>query len=603
MRLRPFPAACLAAVLLGLAWTSFALRTGSAAAAPAGDEATYASIAASLWHEHDLTYDHRDLLRFYRTWNEGPAGLTLLTTDGGRSLRFAAPFAYGVAALPFYGLLGPAGLPVFNMLLYLAMLAGAAWLLREETGAVGPFLAGFFFLSAGFADVFRAEPRVFLMAAGFFPLLVWSEVRRRDREPGPELLWVLAGAGALLAAGCLHRPSLALLGGVAVLDLAFARRWRSALALALPALLAFGLLLAVQHRMTGVWSPGSPKPGVLQRSFETEFPIESQADLWQAYAGSPAKAEPSGSVQHLPLDLGYFLAGRDAGLLPFFPFALFALILGIVGAMGVMGAGRFRTFHRMLLLAIVGLVLVDLLDLVGRPHGWNGGPGAIGNDAFAEIAPALLFLLPGRLSVRRSLALPYAAAALWTGVAVAAASFPGWLPFAPASVPTFRILPIETTLLARGALPGWALRTFGDELWIVPRSTFYIEEQNPEGIWVRGATRSEVFVVTPRPLDKLRFEARSLSLDNEVTAESGRSSVVLRFDRESKLGGAVLELPVRPMTRRLGFLGGAGAEYVYRFTLTTTDGIIPARRFPPSQDGRYLGTFLSPLVTPSPESR
>jgi hypothetical protein len=42
----------------------------------------------------------------------------------------------------------------------------------------------------------------------------------------------------------------------------------------------------------------------------------------------------------------------------------------------------------------------------------------------------------------------------------------------------------------------------------------------------------------------------------------------------------------------LGLLPGASLEWVYRFTLSVSDGIIPARRFDGSQDPRYLGVFL-----------
>ena len=50
-----------------------------------GDEATYVSMALSLAYDHDLTYERRDLDRFYGLYRSGPDGIFL---KKGKRLRF-----------------------------------------------------------------------------------------------------------------------------------------------------------------------------------------------------------------------------------------------------------------------------------------------------------------------------------------------------------------------------------------------------------------------------------------------------------------------------------------------------------------------------------
>ncbi len=280
MRLRSLPFLCLCLVLLGLAVASFRLRPSSL---PVGDEATHVLMARSLVADRDLSFDERDLREGYRIWNGGPAGVALLTRDGGRSLRFAEPVAWALAAAPVYALLGPAGLLVLNMALFLAMLAAAATLFRDPGGLANLFLAGFFFASAAFGYVFRGSPEVFLMACLFFGLLLWKRTAGTAGTARTKELGELALAGVLFGAAALQEPVLVLFGIAVAADLALARRWKGAAALVLAGILVFGVLAVGQRKLTGAWSPANPRAGIQRRSFETEFPVESRQDLWQAY--------------------------------------------------------------------------------------------------------------------------------------------------------------------------------------------------------------------------------------------------------------------------------------------------------------------------------
>jgi hypothetical protein len=590
MRSRLLPALCLALVLLGLAGTIYKIHFPPG---PIADEAAYVMMTQSLWHEHDLTYDHRDLLRAYRLWDQGPYGVILFTRDGGKTMHYGKPFAYSLAAVPFYVLFGAQGLVVFNMAIYLAMFFAAWWYferverVRKESGAVTAYVAGFFFASVSLAYVFWMQPEVFNMGCVFFPLLLWQVLRKKEVWSARDY-WLLAGAGLLLAAAYMSKEPTVVLGAPIAADLALRRPFKSGfkgvLALAAPLLLGLVLMMGVQHRLTGTWSPYRD---VQRRSFETDYPIESKKDLWQAYRGtsfgswSGLGVETSGRM--LARNVGYFFLGRHTGLLPYFPFAVFALGLYLAGP-------KDRSRH-LLLLAVAGYCL---LFLVMRPNNYHGGAGFLGNRYFASIYPALLFL-PGRMAARRILLLPFAAAGLWTASVIAMplqAITPEATLQAHVRTPAFQALPLELTLIGYGRIPGYAMRDWGQGVWVLPKVNFFWEEIHPNGIWVRGASRSEVIVVSTTPLDTLRFRVASLSADNELTLDSGVEKVIVRFDSEAKRAGTPVELKIRPIARNLGFFPAAPQEHFYRLVLTDTDGVMPAHRNPQDQDYRYLGVFL-----------
>ncbi|HEX6902646.1 MAG TPA: hypothetical protein VF789_23210 [Thermoanaerobaculia bacterium] len=564
MRLRALPLLATAVTLLALAWSVAGLR----APLPTGDEATPVMIVQSLWHDHDLVYAEADLRRAERVWDGGPAGLTLFTSDGGKTLRYGRPLAYPLAALPFYGILGLRGIVLLNMALFLGMAGAAIWHLSGENGPAGLFAGGFFFASAALAYAFRLEPDVFVMACVFFPLLIWQRLRK---APGMDRnhLALLALAGVLLGVLLIQNPLAALLGLPVLADLAWRRRWRDFAAVALAVLLAAGALVLLQKGVTGEWTAFG---GAQRRTFETAFPLQDPGDPWQGYRGETPDLNIAAGLRLLPRNLLYVFAGRHTGLLPYFPFALFALALYLWGP-------KDRCRH--LLLAGLGGYVFAVLLL--HPNDFAGGPGFLGSRYLVAIYPAFV-LLPGRIGVRRSLLLPFAAAGLWTAVAV--------IHPLHAAAPAFQRLPLELTLLPGDHLPGFFRRTWGNALWIVPRQSFFAEENHPNGVWVRGGTRSEVIVVSPAPLPKLALTVYSLAADNELTLDSGAERLRVRFDTQGKRDGTPVEIALTPATRDLGFFPAAPRERVYRLTLETTAGLVPARAYRDNGDPRDLGVFL-----------
>ncbi|HTQ81441.1 MAG TPA: hypothetical protein VMM92_15690 [Thermoanaerobaculia bacterium] len=579
MRLRATSILCLSVALLGLAGSLYKVHFPPG---PVADEAAYVMMTESLYHDHDLTYDHRDLFRAYRLWDQGPNGVVLSTNDGGKTMHYGKPFVYSAAALPFYAVFGVQGLLIFNMALFLAMFIAGLWYLKDESGYVALYTGGFFFASVAFVYVFWMQPEVFNMACIFFPLLLWQHLRRRGGEERWRDLLLLAGSGALLAAAAVSKETMALLGVPIAIDLLWRRRFRGFLAFAAPALLALALLAGTQHRLTGSWSPYR---GVQRRSFESEYPIESRKDMWQLYRGTSFGSWSGLGIQATPrllaYDTEYFLLGRHTGLLPYFPFALFAL--------GLYLAGPKDRGRNLLLLALFGYCLALVLL---RPDNYHGGLGFLGNRYFASVYPALFFL-PAGLRARKSLVLPFAAAGLWTLPLVAVptqAITPEATLQAHVRVPAFQALPLELTLLNK--IPGYFLRGWGDGVWVVPKQNFLADERNPNGVWMRGASRSEVILVTAAPVDVVRFRVHSLSDVNEFTADSGSDRIRVVFDSDAKRHGTPIDLHVRPVARDLRFFSETAHEWFYRFTLETTDGVVPAHRYGRGDDERYLGVFL-----------
>lgn len=553
----PLALLALAAPLL-LAWGLYGLR----GAAPRPGEATALLAVESLWHDRNLRFEPQDLRRIDPVWNRGAAGLALLSADRGTTLRYAIPCAYPVAAVPFYALFGPAGLPILNTALLLSVLIGAwAWARRRTEGWPGWWAGGFFLASAALPWALGMQTAMLPLACSFFALwLVFDDSAE----------WKLALAAALLATATIECWPAVWLALPLAVQLVLRRRWRSLATVGLVFFLSLGALAALQWKLTRSGDPlGDPR----RRTFAADFPLEKAGALWALEPMSLTTAEPVGAAPLRPSILGrnllYLVAGRHTGLLVWFPFAFLGIALFFAG---------WR--DRLRLALALALAAACLSLLLSR---------SFGPAAFAALYPACFFL-PRRNPGWKSLLPAWLAVGLWTAPSLLAALAPG--PVAPAAfrAAALQALPLEVTRLRD--LPGYALRSWGEALWIVPVDNFSVEEEHPNGVWVRGASRSEVVVVSDQPVDRLRFQVAALSAESELVLDSGVQQVKVRFDTEGKRAGTPVALAVRPSLRDPGYLPGAGGETLYRFTLTTRGGLVPARQIPGSVDPRYLGVFL-----------
>lgn len=580
---------------------------------PVGDEATHLLATASLWHDRDLRFDERDLARGYRLWPGGPRGLSLLPDEDGERHVFATPVVYPFFAAPFYGVLGPRGLRVVHMALYLVMLWLAARRLvtvphppperapgvgrpatartRRPPLRVGLLLGGVFFATGGVVWVLRFQPEVLLMTCSFVAVALWCLVRAEPIWGGRELL-PFAFAGFLLAGPAVTDPALGLLALPIAIDLVWGRRFRSAAVFALVFLAVATATAAIQHRVAGEWGAGVMAEATVYA--EAPYPYE---------AGAGAAADPAAGAAHdeevsaslSARRVAWLLAGRHVGLLPYFPFLFYLAALYFVDLSQMKGRRR-----HLLALALLAYFVLVVAGFPGSAVPGAAGAAAPGARAMALVYPLFLFL-PLRLRAGRGVLLPLVAAGLWALPAVAVAAggaAPRYGLELAARGPAYRVLPMELELLADGALPGYGrFGRFGDAqggLWWVPLESFFLHEPNPDGVWVRGSSRSEVFVVAGQPIEELRFRVRSLADRNELLLEGAADRTRVRFDTEGKRSGTPVTVRPELLAHGLGLFAGVPPEEerIYRFTIETTGGAVPQRLDPKSRDPRYLGVFL-----------
>ncbi|HEX6199352.1 MAG TPA: hypothetical protein VF150_03730, partial [Thermoanaerobaculia bacterium] len=481
---------------------------------PVADEATHLLATASLWHDHDLRFDDRDLARGHAVWpGAGPRGLSLLPDPRGGDPVFATPVVYPVFAAPFYGVLGPRGLRMVHTALYLAMLWLAARLLvvvprppperapgvgkappartRRPPRRAGLLLGGAFFATGAVVWVLRFQPEVLLMTCSFVAVALWWQVRAGALW-GPRERLPLAFAGFLLAGPAVTDPALALLALPIGIDLVWGRRFRAAAGFTVAFLAVAALTAGIQYRVAGEWGAGVMGEATVYA--DAPFPGEAGARPVEvgvtADHGAHAEAEPEASASPLLVvsRTAWLLAGRHVGLLPYFPFVFYLLALYLADLSEM--KGRLRHLLALTLLAYLGLAVAGF---PGSAVPGAAGAAAPGARAVALVYPLFLFL-PLRLRAGRAVALPLLAAGLWALPALAVAlggAAPRYGLELAARGPAYRALPLELELLADGDLPGYGrFDRFADGVgmgvWYVPLETFYVNEPNPEGVWVRG---------------------------------------------------------------------------------------------------------------------
>jgi hypothetical protein len=551
------------------------------------DEAAYYLSALSLAHDRDLRVETKDVDRAFQEFPFAPVNnMIVMTDDGWRTVYFGKPYIYSLFAAPFAALSGANGLVFFNMLLTMAMVwMGYLYLRRwNPPGLAALFAAAFFLLSVGFSYVFWLQPEVFSMAAIVACLFFGLPRRDEDVPPDPrrdlrrELLFA-AISGAVLVLAVYNKPMFGAVGLAPLYAYARERRWKTAGAWLLGAALGMGIVAGIATALTG---HPSAYLGVRRQGVEMCQPgvMPIAPEVTQATGGVAAGHSPTGNAftwlirvpevtaYEMAENIGYFLVGRHAGMLVYTPFAGIAVLLFLLHR------GR-RPGERWVLLASLAAVALYFLTFIA--WNWQGGGGFVGNRYYISLIGAFLFLVH-EIRPRWLVALGCGMAGLFLapilftpfGAIVPEPTLQAHVRNAP-----FRILPFELSLRN---VPGYERIPIDKDLRLVGRKDVFL----PHGdqFWIRGASRSEMYLVGAKPIESAAFLVTSYAPDNRIEIEMGDAREVLEMAGAQEVRRVRLD-PGEPFRiRRQRF----NTFYVYKLVVTPSTGRVQhwEREYPPN---------------------
>ena len=310
------------------------------------DEATYVSMTLSLAFDHDLSYQSRDLERFWGLYSQGPEGIFL---KRGKALRIrferTPPFVrvtkrtdpqsdrlyygkamiYPVLAAPFVRLLGLNGFLVFHVLLLaLVCLSGYTFLVaRSRPGRALTFTLAF--VGAAVVPVYAVflMPDFFNFAVVFLAYFFWlyKEVATpRNRFLRRTLADVIAAllVGVATYSKLPHAPLIVPM----VLLLWWRRRFLKGLVVGGVFAAAVAGLFGVNALVTGEFN----YQGGDRKTFYGAFPFQPGHDAWNENtelrttndADTASVLAPSVLLDQFAQNVGYFFVGRHFGFIPYF---------------------------------------------------------------------------------------------------------------------------------------------------------------------------------------------------------------------------------------------------------------------------------------------
>lgn len=568
------------------------------------DEATYVSMALSLAFDHDVSYQRRDLERFWGLYGQGPEGIFLKKGKQFRVRPLARPpfvavendtpdlrddrlffgkaLIYAVAAAPFVRVFGMSGFLVLHVLLLgLVCVCGYRFLVASgaRPASALSFALAFVFASAVPVYTVFLMPEVMNFTLVFVAYFLWS-YKEVGAHRGGWLVgrWTDWVAAVLVAAATYSKPTHAPLIAPMVLWLWWRRELVRGAAVGLVFAVVVGALFTGHALVTGEFN----YQGGDRATFYGRFPFDgSTPDPWVGRAlastndsDAASVLDPSEFTARFGHNVVYFFVGRHFGFIPYY----------FPGAVAVVAWGfsrRRRDIWRALTVASVGLAAVLLL--VFAPYTWSGGGGPPGNRYFLSLYPALFFVVP-----------PVSASALGLVAWIGGALFTAKILVSPFAVAKYtweltekglaRRLPVELTMandlpvmldLHRAHIP------YGTDptllLYFLDRHAFAPE---PHGMWLSGAGRADVIVRSDEALDHLQVTAESPIRTTLSIACGGRTLVVPLVPGQS----VSFDVPTRGV-RGLN-------SYAYLLTATSSDGFTPHVLDPTSVDNRNLGVLM-----------
>jgi len=586
-----------------------------------GDEATYVAIGLSAAFDGDLTYERRDLERFFGLYRSGPEGIFLkrgkqlrvrvdatppfvhrATSPDRRSdrLYFGKALLYGVAAAPFVRLFGLNGFLVFHVLL----LVGAAVCLyrflaaRSEPGASLLFTTAFIGASCVFVYVVFLAPEILNFSLVVFAYFCWLYKEVAESEgPGLHTPWLLrpsstAVGAALLGAVTYSNPRHALLIAPVVLYALWRRRFvESVMAAA-----AFGAVAGMLYTATALNTGEFNYQGGDRKTFYSKFPFDgSSQGVWTSEAAKEMSTNDAdtGTVftdftNRFTHNVEYFLIGRHFGFIPYFFPGAIAIVLWLASR------DRWLPWKILTFLAVAGSAIALL---VFAPFTWSGGGGPPGNRYFMSIYAATFFLTPPVTTMIPGLV-------AWTGGALFTAKML-LNPFVAVKSPNqttergfARRLPVEVTMandlpiMLEGARAhAWfsdVLLYFLDEHAYSPET---IDADGNRGVWISGSGRADILVRCEWPIDRLVLSVSS-PIRTVFTASMGSTESRVELEPNKP---ATIDVPAAGI-RDLN-------SYAYLLRARSTEGFTEHLRDPASTDYRNLGVLMRFKAIPKQAAR
>lgn len=565
------------------------------------DEAAYHIMAHSLAFDGDLRYERRDLERIYAAgYDGGPTGMFLVRNPDDGDLYYAKAWIYSAFAAPFVRLFGDNGFFILHALLLAAMLAaGFAYARRGNSEGIASLYTVTFVLgSVVTLYFFWMTPEWFNCALMFLATFLWLY---KEGPPGTaasevkgwlERGWTDYAAAALYGMAIFSKPPNAVL----ILPLLLWQLWNRRLARALGcAVVAAGVILggfAVTQASLGDWN----YQGGDRRQFNhvKGYPFQSEQHTFDSVGIDMTTNIEDFAAAIPPIDtflrdLIYVWIGRNGGMLLYMFPAVLALLL-----YGAAPARKLRSPHA--LLALFCLIEIVAIVIIVRGN-WIGGGGTVGSRYFANVYPALFFLIPA--AVR-----PLGAAVSWVlwgaflaqtvltpfSTSVRPSTHTKTMPYTafPTEMTILHNLPFNTSPSARKVAlvepaPFW--------VYFLDNST-YLREGQLEGFWIKGGQEAEFILRSERPLATITLELGNRTELNNVVVRHG--SQVERLEIEPRRTAKVT------LVADEGFLYTTATDapptWIYRVSVASSAATIPTFDTPGVNDLRNLGVFVRPTV-------
>ena len=577
-----------------------------------GDEATYVSMALSLAYDHDLTYERRDLDRFFGLYRSGPDGIFL---KKGKQLRFrtnselpfiheiktpdkqadrlyfAKALLYPVVAAPFVWLLGLNGFLVLHVLLLFGVCVCGYTFLAARSQPAAAMIFTLAFVGATCVPVYTVflVPEILNFSLIFFAYFLWLYKEVKPDAPG----W-LRGRGSdiaaaiLLGAAVYSKPPNALLVAPLVLWFWWRRKWVDGFLVGAVSVVVACAFFGLTAMNTGEFN----YQGGDRKTFYTAFPLDGSKDSVWDRKGTEMSTNDSDSesvlqdfTNRFAHNVEYFLVGRHFGFVPYyFP--------GVV-AIGLWLFSRERrdAWRLLTFLAVLGSA-VGLL--IWAPYTWSGGGGPSGNRYIIGVYAAIFFLTPPLTSTAPAV-LAWLGGALFTAKMLVNPFVAAKAPYLTTERGFARYLPVEVTMA--NDLPIVLIEGPRAHSWFNGVLLYFLDEHAypPEvidpaghtGVWIAGDGRADMVMRSDWPIGRLQMTVESrVPTTFVVSAGSTQTRIPL--------------LPDKPVTFDVPASGVRDlSSYAYLLSARSTEGFIEHLRNPASKDDRNLGVLMRFTAIPA----